>query len=81
MLHPNFMWKWFLVTGMPVGKGRHQNSPPLTKNFQQKLTQPSKGISYPVGELCRHFTKCTLPSAYTLHNNPIPPTDGTDGFL
>ena len=36
------------------------------------LTQPSKGISYPVNDLCRRFTKQTLPSAYTLHSNPIP---------
>ena len=27
------------------------------------------GISYPVGEFCRRFTKLT---AYTLHSNPIP---------
>ena len=62
-------------------KGRHKNSLPLTTKFSQKLTQPSKGISYPVGDLCRRFTKQTLPSAYTLHSNPIPPTDGTNGFL
>ena len=38
-------------------KGRHQNSLPLTTNFSQKLTQPSKGISCPVGDLCRRFTE------------------------
>ena len=58
-------------------KGRHKNSHPLTPNFSQKLTQPSKGISYTVGDICRHFTKRTLLSAYILlHSNPIPPTDG-----
>ena len=64
-----------------VAKGRRQNSLPLTTNFSPKLTQPSKGIRYPVGDLCRHFTKLTFPSAYTLHSNPIPPTGGTNGFL
>ena len=38
-------------------------------------------FSHPVGDLCRSFTKRTLPSAYTLHPNLIPPTDGTNGFL
>ena len=59
-----------------VVKGRHQNSLPLTTNFSQKLTQPSKGINYPVGDLC----KLTLPSAYTLLRNLIPPTGGTNGL-
>ena len=62
-------------------KGRHQNSLPLTTNVSQKLTQPSKGISYPVGDLCRCFTKLTGSSAYTLHSNLLPPTDGTNGPL
>ena len=62
-------------------KERNQNSLPLTTNFSQKLTQPSKGIRYPVVDLCRCFTKRTLPSTHTLHSNPIPPTDGTNGFL
>ena len=47
--------------------GRRQNSLPLSTNLSQKLTQPSTGISYPVSDLCRHYTKLTLPSAYTLH--------------
>ena len=64
-----------------VIKGRCQNSLPLTTNFSQKLTQPSKGISYPVGDLCGRFTKLTLPCAYTLHGNQIPSTDGTNGLL
>ena len=46
---------------MCQNKGRHQNSLPLTTIFLQKLTQPSKGISYPVGDLCRRFTKLTCP--------------------
>ena len=31
-----------------------------------------RGPSYPVCDLCRHFTKLTGPCAYTLHSNPIP---------
>ena len=54
---------------------------PLTTNFSQKFIESSKGVSYPVGDLCRHFTKMTGLSAYTLHSNPIPPTDGTNGLL
>ena len=49
---------------------------PLTTNFSQNDTEPSKGISYPVADLCRHFTKLTGPCAYTLHSNPIPPKNG-----
>ena len=41
----------------------------------------TKGISYPVGDLCRCFTKLTGPCAYTLRSNSIPPTDGTNGLL
>ena len=52
-------------------KGRRQNSLPLTTNFSQNVTQPFKGISYPVGDLCRRFTKLTGFSAYTLHSNLI----------
>ena len=59
---------------------RDQHFLPLTTNVSQKLTQPSEGISYPVGDLCRRFTKRTLPSAYTLHSNPIPPTDLSHTF-
>ena len=53
-------------------KGRHQNSLLLTINFSHNFTQPSEGISYPVGDLCRCFTKWTLPIVYTLHSDPIP---------
>ena len=42
-------------------KGRHQNSLPLTTHFSQNVTEQSKGISYPVGDLCRRFTKLTGP--------------------
>ena len=63
-----------------MNKGRHQNSLPLTTTFSQKFTEPSEGVSYPVGDLCRHFTKLTLSFAYTLHSYPILPTDGTNGF-
>ena len=76
----------YLISNMPGCVcsnvlGRHQNSLPLTTNLSQKLTQPSKGISYPVGDLHRRFTEQTLPSTCTLHGNPIPPTDGTNGLL
>ena len=69
-----------MVNG-PHNKGRRQNSLPLTTNFSQNVTEPSKGISYPAGDLCRCFTKLTGPCAYTLHSNPIAPTDGTNGLL
>ena len=62
-------------------KGRRQNSCLLTTNFSQNVTEPSKRISYPVGDLFRHFTKLTGSSAYTLHGNLIPQTDGTNGLL
>ena len=62
-------------------KGRRQNSLPLTTNLSQKFTEPAKRISYPVGDLCWRFTKLPWPSAYTLHFNPIPPTDGKYGLL
>ena len=32
-------------------------------------------------QLPRRFIKLTRPSAYTLHSNPIPPADGTNGLL
>ena len=62
-------------------KGKHKNSLTLTTNFSQNVTEPSKGISYPVGDLCLDFTKLTGSSAYTLYSNLIPPTDGTNGLL
>ena len=58
-------------------KGRRQNSLPLNTNLSQNVTEPSKGISNSVGDLCR----LTVPCAYTLLSNPIPPTDGTNGLL
>ena len=33
-------------------KGKRQNSLPLTTTFSQNVTEPPKGISYPVGDLC-----------------------------
>ena len=60
----------YIFTHAP--KRRHQNSLPLTTNFSQKFTEPSKVISYPAGDLRRCFTKMTGLSAYTLHSNPIP---------
>ena len=53
-------------------KGRRQNSLPLTTNCSRNVTEPYKGISYPVGDLCRHFTKLTGSSANTLQSNLIP---------
>ena len=41
--------------------GRHQNSLPLTTNFSRNVTEPSKEISYQVGDLCQCFTKLTGP--------------------
>ena len=41
---------------------------PLTTNFSPNVTEPSQGISYPVGVLCRRFTKLTGSCAYTLKN-------------
>ena len=43
------------------GKGRRQNSLPPTTNFSKNVTEPSKGISYPVSDLCQCFTKLTGP--------------------
>ena len=62
-------------------KGRRQNSLPLTTNFSQKLTQPSKGISYPVGDLADVSQNKLCPLPIHHYSNPIPPTDGTNGLL
>ena len=37
------------------------------------IEHASKRITYPVGDLCRCFTKLTAPSAYTLHSNLTSP--------
>ena len=52
--------------------GRHQNSLPLTTNLSQKLTQPSKGISYPVGDHCSDSQNrlCPLPIHYIVIRYP-----------
>ena len=71
----------FELVMLPGLHGRRQNSLPLTTNFSQNVAEPSKGISYPVGDLCRRFTKLIGPGAYTLHSNPITPTDGTNVLL
>ena len=55
-----------------ITKERRQNSLPLTTKLSQNVTEPSKGISYSVGDLCQRFTKLTGLSAYTLHSNLIP---------
>ena len=57
------------------------HSLPLTTTFLQKFTELHKGISYPVGDRCRCFTKLTWPSGFTLHSNLIPTPDGTNGLL
>ena len=62
-------------------EGRRQNSLPLTTDYSQNVTEPSKGINYPVDDLCRPFTKLTGPCAYTLHSNPIPSINSTNGLL
>ena len=56
---------------MLLYKGKHQNSLPLTTDFSQNVSEPSKGISYLVGELCQRFTKLTGRSAHTLQCSPI----------
>ena len=68
-------------SALESAKGRHENSLPLTTNFSQNVTEPYEGISYPVGDLCRRFTKQTGPCALTLHGNPIAPTDVTNVLL
>ena len=40
--------------------------------------EPSKGISYPVGDLCKRFTKLTWHSASLLDSYPICPRVGTN---
>ena len=63
------------------------DSPPLSNlsqnlpNLSQKFIEPSKWISNPVGDICRHFTKLSESYVCTLHSNPIPPTDDTNGLL
>ena len=60
-----------------TSEGRHESFLSLTTKF----AQPSEGNIYPVGDLSRCFTKLTVPSAYTSHSNPIPPTNGTNDLL
>ena len=62
----------YTKTSPLITKGRHQHSLPLTTNLSQRLTQLSKGISYPVGDHCSLFTKSTEPSVCTLHSNLRP---------
>ena len=69
------------IKGLAVTKGRRQNSLPLTTKLSQNVTEPLKGISQPVGNLCQCFTKLTEPCAYTLHSNLILPTDRTNGLV
>ena len=67
----------FLSNSFAVKRtGRRQNFLSLTTNFSQNVTEPPKGISYTVSDLCQRFTKLTGPFAYTLHSNPIHPTYG-----
>ena len=67
-----------LDVDLQKSKGRRQNSLPLTTNFSQNVSEPSKGISYPVGDLCQRLKKMIGSSAYRLHSNLIPQTDGTN---
>ena len=55
-----------------AAKGRRQNSPSLTTNLSQNVTEPSMGISYPVGNLCQRFTKrfTKLPMHYIVIGYP-----------
>ena len=72
---------YYTMLCMFLIKGRRHNSFPLATNFSHNVTEPSKGISYTVGDVCRHFTKMTWPCAYILDSNLIPQTDGKNGFL
>ena len=47
--------------------------PSLTTDFSPKFTEPPKGISYPIDDLCSPFTILTGPFDYTLHINLIAP--------
>ena len=58
-------------------KGKRHSSLPLTTNLSQRFTEPSKGIRYLDDDLCRHSTKLTGPSDFTLHSHLIPQIDGT----
>ena len=55
-----------LLPNLLTHKGRHQNSFNPTTNFSQNVTEPYKGINYPLGDLCRRFTRLTGPCACPL---------------
>ena len=62
-------------------KCRRQNCLPLITNFPKSLqTHPNGSVTWLV-TLADFSQNLTGPSAYTLHSNPIPPTNGTNGFL
>ena len=58
------------VTLGETSKFPPSNNKPFTKCYRRGS----------VGDICRRFTKLTGPCAYTLHSDPIPPTDGTNGL-
>ena len=45
------------------------------------LSVEGYGFKPQQGHIIKDLIKETLPSAYTLHSNPILPTDGTNGFV
>ena len=52
----------------------------ISMNLLQEPTEPSKRVSYTVGDHCRHFKKLILLSLYVEHSKPIQPTGGTIVF-
>ena len=66
-----------LCWGAGGGGGSALKIPSNDKLF----TELSERISSPDGAPCRHITKLTGHSLYTLYNNPIPTTDGTKGLV
>ena len=51
------------------------------KHLPQRVTQPSRSISYTFGKHCRPFTTLAGPSLCIKYSNPIPPTAGANGSL
>ena len=58
------------ITGI-IKLGEMSKFPPSNHTPFTDDTEQSKGIGNPVGDISRHFTKLTGPSAYTSHNNLI----------
>ena len=59
--------QFIVISIISLEQGETLKFPTSNQNFSQNVTEPSKRISYPVGDLFRCFTKLTGPCAYTLH--------------